>query len=113
MTKALYICVVFPDLSTSNIQIHYSSLPLPIVTNCPRFSGYGDDEIGVLVKQRSVDFLQFWIEGFYSIDFERNSKLLDLLEAFVLQLVIRRYVHFLLYVKTFKVGDICNHHEAL
>ncbi|KAK7479244.1 hypothetical protein BaRGS_00029492, partial [Batillaria attramentaria] len=43
----------------------------------------------VRVQQRAMDLLQFWVEGFYSVDFERNEPLSDKLEAFVMQRVDR------------------------
>ncbi|XP_046565908.1 uncharacterized protein LOC124274588 [Haliotis rubra] len=37
----------------------------------------------VRVMHRAVDLLHFWLEGFYSIDFEKNNTLVQRLEAFV------------------------------
>ncbi|XP_046360617.2 kinase non-catalytic C-lobe domain-containing protein 1-like isoform X1 [Haliotis rufescens] len=37
----------------------------------------------VRVMHRAVDLLHFWLEGFYSIDFEKNNALVQRLEAFV------------------------------
>ncbi|KAK7109186.1 uncharacterized protein [Littorina saxatilis] len=41
----------------------------------------------VRAQQRAFDLLQFWVEGYYSLDFERNESLLDQLEAFIMQRV--------------------------
>lgn len=41
----------------------------------------------VRVQQRAVDIVQFWVEGFYSVDFERNELLLDRLESLIKQWV--------------------------
>ncbi|XP_076460857.1 uncharacterized protein LOC143293637 isoform X2 [Babylonia areolata] len=49
--------------------------------------GNQNDPDIVRVQQRAVDVLQFWVEGYYSVDFERNDSLLDRLEAFVMQRV--------------------------
>lgn len=41
----------------------------------------------VRVQQRAMDLLQYWLEGYYSVDFERNESLQDHLEKFVTQRV--------------------------
>ena len=57
---------------------------------CMSFSvsrGNQSDVNIVRTQQRAMDLLQFWVEGYYSVDFERNEALLDHLETFVMQRV--------------------------
>lgn len=51
------------------------------------FRGNQKDVNMVRVQQRAMDLLQYWLEGYYSVDFERNESLQDHLEKFVTQRV--------------------------
>ncbi|KAL8607921.1 hypothetical protein ACOMHN_005476 [Nucella lapillus] len=46
--------------------------------------GNQNDPDLVRTQRRALDLLQFWVEGYYSLDFERNDALLDRLEAFIM-----------------------------
>lgn len=35
------------------------------------------------LRQRVLDVLYFWVEGFYSVDFDDNSDLIDTLQNFL------------------------------
>ena len=48
----------------------------------PSRAGSTDINIGRL-QQRVVDLLHFWLEGYYSIDFQYNQELLQTLRNFI------------------------------